>query len=109
MKPPNNRGDKPQLAISSAKEASSMGSWLIPVELLAKGLPETSPNNTSYIATTIIGFSPSTGSKNSLLKITPTQFIEHEEVELVPTSKLYLCLVVFLVQEVMLQSTKRET
>ena len=48
MKSPNNRGDKPQLAISSSNEASSTGSWLIPVELLATGILGTSPNNPTY-------------------------------------------------------------
>ena len=86
MEFPNDARDRaPTEYLSPQNEASSSGIWLHPVELLAKGLPETSPNNTSYIATTIIGFSPSTGSKNSLLKITPTQFIEHRGIKLVPT------------------------
>ena len=50
-----------------------------------------------------------TDSGISLPRSTPTEFTEHEEVELVPTRRLHLCVIVSLVKEDLLQATKRET
>lgn len=50
------------------------------------------PNNPGQAVTMTTGCSTQTDSKGSLLKTTSTQFIEHGEVEVVPTQNLHpLC------------------
>jgi hypothetical protein len=51
--------------------------------------------------------SPQTDSKALLLKSTPTQVTDHGEVELVPTLNLHSYILVSLVQEGILQTTKK--
>ena len=57
------------------------------IELLAKGFSWNSQTTQSKVKT--IGCSPQTESKSSLLKVTPTQIIEHREVEMVPKYTLH--------------------
>lgn len=54
------------------------------------------------------GCSPQTDSNAPLLKTTPTQFIEHREVELVPTKSLHPPSLVFMLLEGTLHSIRGE-
>jgi hypothetical protein len=56
-----------------------------------------------------ISYSPKTDRKASLLKTTPIQLIEHKKVELVPTQSIDLYILLSLVQEGTLYTTKKET
>lgn len=60
-------------------------------------LPKGNPLTTQAVAKTK-GGSPQSEVKIPLLKTTPTQFIEHREVQLVPTWSLHFYLLVSLVQ-----------
>ena len=85
MESPNNRGDSaPARYLMPPSKASQFHDWLDLVYLLAKGVPWEPPNVTQTISKTIEG-SPQTDCQTLLLKTTPTQHIEHGDVELGPT------------------------
>lgn len=81
---PNSERDRALVrSLLSPNEAFNTG--LLLNELLAKEAPLGTPPKTQTIVC-----SPQTESETPLLEKTPTQFIKHGEVKLVPTSALSL-------------------
>ena len=81
MKSLNNGGDRaPTVFFLSPQIQYLVGLYLI--ELLAKGFSWNSQTMQSKVKT--IGYSQQSDSKSPLLKVTPTQIIEHGEIEMVP-------------------------
>ena len=110
MKSPNNGGDRvPTGHLLSPNEASSTGTALHSIELLAKGVSWNSPKTQAVTKT--MGCSlqaDSIGGTGELLRTTPTQLIENGEVKLVPTWNLHAYILVSVGLEGILQDTERE-
>ena len=85
MKSPNSGGRQSPNSchLLSPNEASNTRIWLHLIELLAKGAQQEHSNKPAFCKT--ISCSPQTDHKALLLKATPTQLIEHGELDLVPT------------------------
>lgn len=84
---------EPQLYFSCPpKFQYLLGLYLI--ELLAKGFSWNSQTTQSEVKTT--GYSQPTDSKSPLLKVTPTQIIEHGEIEMVPKYTLHPYVIAYL-------------
>jgi len=66
------------------------------------------PQTTQTVAETI-DYSSQSNSKAPLLKTTPTQPIEHEEIELVSIQSLHFYVLASLVQQGTLSASKKET
>jgi hypothetical protein len=91
MKSPNNTGDRaPAGYLSSPYEVSVLEMNYIKLSCWPKGSYVNPKTNQA------INCTPQTDAEATMLKIMPTQLIEHGEIELVPACSLYPYWLVFL-------------